>query len=222
VKKQQIIVILLLTSIIFSAIPLAFAANTLSKPNVTLPKNWTLNTDTPYPNAPAEHDNNGAGMVEYSDTNTYDFVMIYYENAPSTTYTSADLKAEAQSIFTRDHTNETMTESGVMTIGGVQAGYAKGYESDFNTYDLETVFIIGHYYFNAYAYYDATSQSDANVKALLNSITVGGSSNSMFGGSTLWIIIAAVAAIVVVIVIVLVLVTRKRKTPRRKRRKAFL
>ncbi len=206
-RKQHVIAILLLATIVLAAVPFASAAESLSKPSVTLPSNWQLTDETAYPNAVSEHDAQGAGLLQYQDPTTYDGVMIYYEKAPTTTYTSAQLQAEAEAIFTRDHSDLTYTDSGVMTVAGVQAGYAKALETTYNAYVLELVFVKDNYYINAYALYDANTQSENAVTSLLNSINNGG----LFSGIMLYVIIGIV--VVVVVVVVAVVMLRKRKKP---------
>lgn len=192
------------------ALPLAKAADTLSKPAVTFPANWSLKTDNPYPTEDSEHDPAGAGLLECTDQNTYDLVMIYYEKAPSTSYTASTLKAEAESIFLRDD-NENIIDSGSKQYAGVTAGYAKGYDSSVDVYLLELVFVKGSYYFNVYAYYDANAQAENKVTSLINSIDVSGT--SQLGGSNLFIIIGAIAAIIVIVVVVVLVMRKKRKQP---------
>lgn len=205
-RKQHALAILLLVTIVLAAAPFATAAGNLSKPSVTLPANWQLTDETPYPDATSEHDPQGAGLLQYEDTVNYDGVMIFYESAQSTTYTSAQLRAEAEDIFYRDH--EMMyDESGTMTVAGVQAGFAKAYDAEYDVYILELVFVKDNYYINAYALYDANAQSENAVTSLLNSISGGG----LFSGTMLYLIIGIIAAIIVVVVVVVVL--RKRKKP---------
>jgi hypothetical protein len=203
-NKNKIIAVILLVTIVL-AVPVCNAVS-LSKPTVALPSNWAVTDETSYPNTYAEHDPAGAGEVTYEDSETYDFVMLYYENAVSS-YSQAQLKSEAESIFHIYQANVTMTESGVMTIAGVPAGFAKGYESQYNAYELQIVMVKGNYYFNAYAGYDANSQSESKVMSLLNSINTGGSS---IGGFTIWIVIGVVA--IVIVIVVVVMLVRKRKT----------
>ncbi len=205
-KKEQIIAILIVATFALAAIPLA-SAQSLSKPSVTIPSGWQLVDETPYPSADSEHDSQGAGLLQYQNPVNYDGVMIYYERAPSTTYTTADLQNEVEYIFSRDH-EKMYDESGIMTVAGVQAGYAKGYDSTYDAYELELVFIKDNYYINAYALYDANSQSENAVMSLLNSISGGG----LFSGTMLFIIIGVVVAVVVIVVVVVV-VMKKRKKP---------
>jgi hypothetical protein len=211
VKKQQVIVIFLLATIISMTVPMSRAAESLSKPTVTLPANWKLQSETPYPNEISEHDPQGAGLLEYLDENTYDTIIIYYEKAPNTTYSEPVLQAEAEAIFQRDHEDEAIIDSGSKTVAGVSAGFAKGYDSDYDTYTLELVFVKSNYFFNAYAYYDANAQSEDKVNSLINSISVGGT--PLLEGSMLYIIIGVIAAVVVIVVVVVLVTRRKKKTP---------
>ena len=208
-KNQKLIVVLLLATLIIVAAAPICAAASLSKPTVTLPSNWEQVDETAYPGAQSEHDAQGAGLVKYEDQQNYDYVILYYENAPSTNYSSSQLKAETESIFNRDHTDYTFFDSGVMTVAGVQAGYAKGYDSTYDVYLLEIVFVKGSYYINAFALYDANTQSSDKVTSLLNSINSG---TSFLTGTTLYIIVGVIVAIIVVVV-VLLLVMRRRKKP---------
>jgi hypothetical protein len=204
-KKQQVLAILILVAVISTA---SLCQAQVSKPNVTLPSGWQLNDETAYPDAPSEHDSAGAGYLEFLNPTNNDEVRVYYEKAPSTAYTSATLKSEAESLFQRDLSSYTMTESGTQQVAGVQAGFAKGYDSENDAYIVDIVFVKDSYYINAAAYYDANSQSEQQVNSLLNSISAGGAG---LGGSMLFIIIGVVVAIVVIVVVVVVV--RKRKKP---------
>jgi len=210
VKKQQVITLIFLFAIMIPlALPLTRAADTLQKPTVNVPSSaWQVTTDNPYPTDISEHDLAGAGLLEYTNQNTYDSVAIYYEKAPSTAYTSTSLKAEAISIFSRDH-SETITSSGAKDYAGVNAGFAKGYDASFDANLLELVFVKGGYYFNVYAYYHANTAAENNVNSLINSIDVPG--NSLLSGPMLYVIIGAIVAVVVIVVIVIVIRSRRKK-----------
>ncbi len=212
-KKQQIIAVILLTAIISTAIPL-YKAQQLSKPTVNLPSQWKLEDETPYPNAASEHDPAGAGKLEYVDQDDFDVVKIYYEKAPNTTYSNSDLEDEAVNIFQREN-DLIIDESGVKTVASVSSGYAKGYDSELDTYTVEYVFIKSDYYFNIHAYYDATSEDENQAKSIMDSISVGATSpGSLFEGTNLYIVIGIIVAVVVVIIVVAVAASRrKKKTP---------
>ena len=207
-KNQHLVVILLAAVLVVAAAAPLCAAATLAKPNVTIPSGWELYDETAYPNAVAEHDSQGAGLLEYENTETYDYVMIYYENKPSQSYSSADLQSEVESIFYRDHTDLTLDESGVDTFAGVQAGYAKTYDATYDVYHLELVLIKGNYYMNIYAVYDATNTAENTVNSLINSISVD---SGLFSGSMLYIIIGIIVVIVVVVVVLVLVMKRKKK-----------
>jgi len=204
-KKQYLLAVLIIFAVISTA---SVCQAQVSKPNVTIPSGWRLDDETAYPEAPAEHDSVGAGMLKYLNPANNDEVRVYYEKAPATAYTSATLKSEAASLFQRDLTSYTISEGGTEQIAGVQAGFAKGLDSTNNAYVVDMVFVKDGNYYNVAAYYDANSQSEQQVNSILNSISTGGLA---LGGSMLFIIIGVVAAIVVIAVVVVVM--RKRKKP---------
>ena len=213
-KRQQLLTVIILVAFI-SALPLVHAAETLQKPNVTLPSPWTLEDEVAYPNAVSEHDSAGAGMLQYvnpenEDAENEDGVKIYYEKAPSTVYTSTLLENEATSMFGRDFPDFTIVESGTKDVAGVNAGFAKGYNAEHGVYIEDMVFVKDIYYINAIALYDANTQSEQQTLGIINSIST---SSSLLGGSMLFIIIGVVAAIAVVVVVVLVVMRRKKKSP---------
>ncbi len=173
--KKNLVVILLVINVVLAFTPVVASAETLAKPTVTLPPDWELVYETPYPDSLSEHDPLGAGLLEYQNLKNQDGVMIYYEKAPTTVYTDAMLKAEAEEIFRLDHFGGGFNVSGVITVAGVKAGYAEVYVADYDIYDIVLVFIKDNYYINAYAAYNANSASENSVMALLNSIGVNAS-----------------------------------------------
>lgn len=216
-KRQQIVLFFLIVAVIsVVAVPLSRAAETITKPNVTLPANWQQTDQTTYPNDYSEHDPAGAGMVEYTDQTDYDSVIIYYEKAQVTSYTSSQLKSEAENIFESYDASDNVgvDSSGVTQYAGVSAGFAKGLDISANTYTMELVFIKGNNYFNVHAYYDATTEDQNQVVSLINSIGTGGTAaTAVVGNNMIWIIIGVVAVIIVSIVVVVVLRGRKKKQP---------
>jgi hypothetical protein len=176
-KKQSILIIAFLAVLVLLVFPLTTAAESPVKPTVTLPNNnWILRSESTYPTEPSEHDPQGAGLIEYRNEVNYDFVMIYYERAVNGPMSDDSLKADAIHIFARDHEDTVMSESGITTFANVNAGYAKGIESDYDIYTLELAFVKGADYFNVFAYYDANAQSESQVNTLINSIEVSGTS----------------------------------------------
>ena len=137
VRKQSMLLVAVFVCLVLLTVSYVSAAGSAVKPTVTLPSSdWTLKTDTAYPNSRAEHDPQGAGLLEYQNTVNYDFVMVYYEKAVDAQPSQSSLQADAEHIFARDHTDATMSSSGIMTIAGVQAGYAKGYDFSVGTYGV--------------------------------------------------------------------------------------
>ncbi len=209
--KKNLVVILLVINVVLAFTPVVASAETLAKPTVTLPPDWELVYETPYPDSLSEHDPLGAGLLEYQNLKNQDGVMIYYEKAPTTVYTDAMLKAEAEEIFRLDHFGGGFNVSGVRTVAGVKAGYAEVYVADYDIYDTVLVFIKDNYYINAYAAYDANNESRTTVESILNSISVEGNGDiwGILGGSTLAIIVGLIVIVVVVIVVVVVLKKKK-------------
>jgi hypothetical protein len=185
-----------------------YASQTLSKPNVTLPSNkWSIAGETAYPNGPSEFDQAGGGMVKYRNSDNGDVVSIYYENAPSQTFTSSELKDQAVSLFQRDINDATVSESGTQQYAGVTAGYAKGTDSYTVKY---VVFIKDGIYYNVIAGYDPYTQNEQDVNSIINSISMAGS-GSVLGGPMLYIIIIVIVAVVVVVVVLAAVMSRKKK-----------
>lgn len=214
-KKKQIVLAFLIVAIIsVLAVPLSRAAETVTKPTVTLPANWQQTDQTAYPDTYSEHDPAGAGMVEYTDQTDYDTVVIYYEKAQVSSYTSQQLKNEAEDLFESYDVSDNigLDSSGVTQYAGVSAGFAKGYDIATDTYKMEIVFIKGNQYINVHAYYDATTEDQNQVESLTNSISVGGTAaTAIVGNNMIWIIIGVVAAVIVIVVVIVVLRGRKKQ-----------
>lgn len=206
-----------LISTVLLALPLALAATSIPVPTATLPSSdWILKSSSTYPTEPAEHDPEGAGLIEYQNQVNYDFVMIYYENAVSGQMSNSDLQADVENIFTRDHEDTTMADSGIMTVAGVSAGFARGIDTLDNGLEvnvLELAFVKGNEYFNVFAYYDANSESESQAMSIINSISVSGASQAQTGIASYYIYIIIIVVAVVVVVVVLLLVLRRKKRP---------
>jgi hypothetical protein len=214
-KKQYTLVIVLLFSLFIAEFPLITSATTLSSPIVSLPNsNWEKTDSIQYPNINGEHDPAGAGMLEYTDKTNYDLVRIYYEEAQVTSYTSSQLKAEAEGLFNdidRDD-DRSLDSSGTANFAGVVAGYAKGYDSTDDTYITELVFVKDNYYFNVHAYYDATDQSENIVNSVINSINIAGAVGTSFIGSNMFYVVIVVIVVILAIVVVVLFLMRKKKS----------
>ncbi len=185
-------------------------AQTLSKPTVTVPSGWKLDTDTAYPNAPSELDPAGAGLLEYVNSDTDDDVAIYYEKVQEN-YTNSELEDAAVTLFQRDFSDYDVTDSGVVQAAGVPAGYARSYDETIDTYVLDMFFVKNNYCFNVMAIYGSSTQSRDQVTSIIDSIGVGGGTFSL-GGNLLYIIIGVIAAVIVIVAVVVVLRSRKKKT----------
>ena len=197
-KPKRFILIAILACFFFISVtvPECSASVSLSKPIVTLPSGWSLTNETAYPNSPgAIHDPLGCGLVEYQNTVTSETVLIYYENSMGATYTNDQLRTEAQEIYFRDFGSNS-TQSGIMTVARVPAGYAEVYNSTYDINYQELVFVKGHYYFNVLALY---MNGDPAAMDLINSVSVPTQTSSVEVYALTMITIVAVAASVLVI-----------------------
>ena len=140
-----------------------------------IPEDWYLSDEEAYGSVEGEFGGD-AGLIEYTDDVDYDFVMIRYERPPDiVTFEMEEhpegLANEAASIFERD-LGYRPDEYGMMTVAGTPAGYAKGYDPDFDVYDLQIIMVKGIVYLDIYACYEPTSKDEAQVLSLIDSITV--------------------------------------------------
>jgi hypothetical protein len=171
-REKHLIPFFLLACLSSAGVYEVSSLESITKPLVVPPSNWYLARETSYPNALSEYDPEGAGMMQYIDETDQDSVLINYEKAPAITWTNATLEMKAAEILERDHPSASIMGNGTMTIARVTAGYAKSYDSEYDTYSLETVFQKGSIFFRAYALYAAMHYAEAQVISLLNSIAV--------------------------------------------------
>lgn len=190
------------------SLPTVLCAASISKPTVTLPENWYLESETPYPEEYSQYDPEGAGLLIYWDGEDYDFVMLYYEKAPSYTMTGSALESKASLMFLEYHEEYPLDETGTLNIAGEVAGYALGYDSELDINRIEMVFVKNDVFLNAYAYYSATSEDWLEIKSLLDSISIGAANG---GIPWILIIVPIVVAIAVIIVVVIFLLKRRKK-----------
>jgi hypothetical protein len=111
-----------------------------------------------------------AGFITYVNQVTYDGIQIFYERAPEWDLTPDALEQDADYIFQRD-IEYMPDETGIMAIAGTIAGYAKGYDSDFDIYDLELVLVLDHVYLDVYAFY-TTPEVEDQVLYMIDSISL--------------------------------------------------
>ena len=147
----------------------------VTKPTVGyIPPDWELEEDTPYPGCPGYEPGVDWGLIAYTDQVDYDWVNIWYGDIPS------DLRGResdsdaliAYAVFEADLSGFTPDETGMMTLDGRTAGYAKAYNSSLDVYELEIVYVKGGTCVDVYALYDATTADEGEVMSLINSIHV--------------------------------------------------
>jgi hypothetical protein len=151
---------------------IAVSHQALPRPMIDyLPEDWSLLSLTPYEEAlyVGEYDDQ-SGLIEYVNQDTYDIIQIFYERAPESDLTPSALEQDADDIFQRD-LGYMPDETGIMTVAGTTAGYAKGYDPDFDLYDLELVLILEHIYLDVYAGY-ATPEVEDEILYMIESISL--------------------------------------------------
>jgi len=150
----------------------ATSCGDLARPMIDyLPTDWSLLSLTPYEEEiyEGEYDDQ-SGLIEYVNQVTYDSIQIFYEQAPNWDLTPSDLEQDADDIFQRD-LGYTPDETGIMAIAGTTAGYAKGYDFEFDIYDLELVLVLDHVYVDVYAGY-ATPEVEDQILNMIDSISL--------------------------------------------------
>jgi hypothetical protein len=152
---------------------IATSRQALPRPMIDIPtnSNWGLFSLTRYEEGiyEGEYDDQ-AGVIEYVNQVTYDSIQIFYERAPNWDLTPSALEQDADNIFQRD-IGYMPDETGIMTIAGTTAGYAKGYDSDFDMYDLELVLVLDHVYVDVYALY-TSPEVEYQILDMIDSISL--------------------------------------------------
>ena len=136
-----------------------------------LPADWSLLSLTPYEEGlyEGEYDDQ-SGLIAYWNQVTGDSIQTFYERAPEWDLTPSDLEQDADNIFQRD-IGYMPDETGIMTIAGTTAGYAKGYDADFDVYDLELVLVLDRVYVDVYAFY-TTPEVEDQILDMIGSISL--------------------------------------------------
>ena len=150
----------------------AMSCGDLARPMITyVPADWSLLSLTPYEEAlfVGEYDDQ-SGLIEYVNQDTYDTIQIFYERAPKSDLTPSALERDADDIFQRD-LEYMPDETGIMTVAGTTAGYAKGYDPDFELYDLEVILVLDHIYLDVYAGYASPDVED-EIMDMIDSISL--------------------------------------------------
>ena len=150
----------------------AMSCGDLARPMITyVPPDWSLLSLTPYEEAlyMGEYDDK-SGLIEYVNEETYDIIQIFYERAPGSDLTASALAQDAEDIFERD-LEYTPDETGIMVVAGTTAGYAKGYDPDFELYDLEIILVLDHVYLDVYAGY-AFPEAEDEIMDMIDSLSL--------------------------------------------------
>lgn len=151
----------------------AMSCGDLARPMIhNVPADWSLLSLTPYEEAlyVGEYDEQ-SGLIEYARNETYDIIQIFYELAPEPDLTPSDLEQDAEYIFSRD-LEYTPDETGTMVVAGTTAGYARGYDFDFEVYDIEIILVLDNVYLDVYAGY-ASPETGDEILDMIDSISLG-------------------------------------------------
>jgi len=150
----------------------AMSCGDLARPMIAyVPPDWSLLSLTPYEEALyiGEYDDK-SGLIEYVNQETCDIIQIFYERAPGSDLTPGALVQDADNIFQRD-LEYMPDETGVMIVAGATAGYAKGYDADFELYDLEIILVLDHVYLDVYAGYSFL-EAENEIMDMIDSISL--------------------------------------------------
>jgi hypothetical protein len=158
--------------VVIVVVAIAACREVLPRPMIDyIPTNWGLLGLTPYEEGVYEGEyDDKSGLIEYMDQVTHDGIQIFYERAPTWDLTPSALEQDADDIFQRD-LEYMPDETGIMTIAGTTAGYAKGYDSDFDIYDLELVLVLDYVYVDVYAFYTIPEVGD-QILDMIDSISL--------------------------------------------------
>jgi hypothetical protein len=150
----------------------AVSCGALPRPMIDyVPADWALFGLTPYEEGVYQGEyNDQSGLIEYSNQVTFDGIQIFYEPAPKPDLTLSDLEYDADYIFQRD-LGYVPDETGVMVVAGAPAGYARGYYSDSDTYELEVIVVLDNLYLDVYAAYSAPEAGD-QILDMIDSISM--------------------------------------------------
>jgi hypothetical protein len=171
--------VLLVVPILLAVFP---SASSLPQPKVSLPPNWTLKGEVPYPNAAGVHDPQGSGLLTYEANDSLAMVDIYYESSLNRTYSAESLLNESVWLMTTSW-KLSVNYSSVMTVAGVSAGYASHRYKLGGALDL-VVFVKGNYYFDIDMSYAVGSPHEAELWSILNSINFGTTITTTSAGGT--------------------------------------
>ena len=171
-NKKLVGIIIGCIIVVIVIVVIATSPKVLPRPMLDyIPTNWGLLSLTPYEEGlyEGEYDDQ-SGLIEYVNQVNYDSIQIFYERAPKWDLTPSALEEDADYIFQRD-LEYMPDETGIMTIAGTTAGYAKGYDSEFEIYDLELVVVLDNVYVDVYAAYVIPEVED-QILDMIDSISL--------------------------------------------------
>jgi hypothetical protein len=198
-------------------IPSVVAAESVSKPTVTLPSTggWYLSEDIPYPDAAdtGVYDSAGLGLLKYWATQTDSSVFIWYESALGSTWTAAQLEDESYDIhdwyWGEDY---PVWADGQWTVAGTSAGYTKGWDEAASTDSLAVVLVKNDVYVFITALYEWDAEDE--VMSIINSLEVPAAGFAV-DGLIIYLVIGLVAAAAVIVAVVFWRRKKPKEEPKR-------
>jgi len=171
-RAKGIIMLVLVTTLLLSSITYGCGLPSgMVKPIVGyVPQGWYRSADDPY-GTYEESDGTKSGLIGYTDNADYDFVQIYYGDVFPELKGKENDRDALIAIATKYATFEP-TESGTMVVAGELAGYVKAYDPEYDTYKMDIIFVKGSTCVDIFTEYDATSEDEAQVVSLIDSISL--------------------------------------------------
>jgi hypothetical protein len=152
---------------------LATSREALPRPTIDyLPTNWKSYISIPYEARKIEgaYDDR-CGMISYMNQVSYDGIVISYERAPNWDLTPSALEQDANDVF-QESVEHIPDETGILTIAGTTAGYAKGC-IDADRYRLQVVLVLDQVYMCVFSNYHNIEDED-QILDMIDSISLVG------------------------------------------------
>ncbi len=141
------------------------ATPTISKPSVGfMPGGWSPSDEIPYDGPQAY------GTISYGNIDQTGVLFITYGDIPSQLQGSEN-DQDALIAWASEFNISGQEETRTMTVSGQLAGYSKVYDQGSGWYWIQLVFIKGDTYVGIYGHYKATSEDEADVMSLIDSIS---------------------------------------------------
>ena len=178
-KTKGIIMLALVTTLLLSSITYGcdFSFNNGLSSNVVtptvghVPQGWYCSAEDSY-GTYVDSDGTKWGLIGYTDNTDDDFVQIYYGDVPP------ELKGrenDRDALIARAIVESATFEAyevSEMIVAGQLAGCVEAYNSIYDVYEMEIVFVKGSTCVDIYACCDPTYEDSTQVMSLIDSINL--------------------------------------------------